>query len=67
MLSSLSHKKTDDGYKRKKLPVTKSASAKVDANPGEMDIDETEGRSIKFFFDQNRTCYLVSNVFRFAV
>lgn len=44
MISYLSHKQIDDGYKRKKMTNPANAVVRTDVNPGEMEIAEVEGR-----------------------
>ncbi|KAJ8674881.1 hypothetical protein QAD02_010667 [Eretmocerus hayati] len=47
MLQLLSHKKADDGYKRRKLTNPANKRIKLDVNPGEMEIDEVEDAPIE--------------------
>ncbi|XP_014211070.1 zinc finger CCHC domain-containing protein 8 homolog [Copidosoma floridanum] len=42
MKAQLSHKKTDDGYKRKKFPNPASFKPQGNINPGEMEIESVE-------------------------
>ncbi|OXU24103.1 hypothetical protein TSAR_010674 [Trichomalopsis sarcophagae] len=55
MISYLSHKQVDDGYKRKKMPNAANAIVRTDVNPGEMEIDEVEDTRVE--------CVPVKNLF----